>query len=307
VKLCRQIIAALLTLMLAVSVFAQDDEPLLEEFHQRGRAEARLDDAFRAMYNLEFAKADSVLEQFTGAYPSDPLGPAAQAVSVLFCIFEQHKILQAEFFSSDGGYAKRQIIVPDQAARKRFESALNRSETLAKQALGQNPSSDHSLLAMALVYGLRADYAALIEHRDFAALRFSDTGNDWAKKLLAVSPTSYDAYVATGIQKYLVSLKPAPMRWMLRLGGIQGDQDEGIRELKLAAEKGRYLAPFARILLAVTHLRRQEYQQAFALLAGLQLQFSHNPLFANERAKLQKQISAKGILQTVDQPGADGQ
>ena len=43
----------------------------------------------------------------------------------------------------------------------------------------------------------------------------------------------------------MLSLKPAPVRWLLRLGGAQTDKMEGIQKLQLTAEKGRYLRPYA--------------------------------------------------------------
>jgi hypothetical protein len=57
-------------------------------------------------------------------------------------------------------------------------------------------------------------------------------------------------------------------------------------ELKIAAERGRYLAPFARLLLAVGYLRQQKPAEAHRLLAQLQIEFPENRLFAEEAAKL---------------------
>ena len=122
---------------------------------------------------------------------------------------------------SNDSYAKRRVVMPDSDRVKQFNLALNRAETLANQSLATNAQDENALLALTLVYGLRADYAALIERHDLAALRFSEKGTELANKLLAVSPQSYDAYVATGIQKYLVVLRPAPVRWLLRVGGIK--------------------------------------------------------------------------------------
>jgi len=244
-----------------------------------------LDRAFSAMYNLEFTKADSELAQFIEQHPEDPLGPVARAASVLFSIFDQHRVLQTEFFTSDDHFNKRQRIVPDAVARQRFDTALHRAQQLATQSLARNASDESALFALTLVYGLRADYASVLDHQDLAALRFSKKGNEWARKLLATSPQFYDAYVATGIQKYLVGLKPAPVRWMLRMGGIKGDRDEGLRELELAAAKGHYLAPFARILLAIAYLRKHDQTAAIELLANLRKQFPKNPLFAEELAR----------------------
>jgi hypothetical protein len=292
-----QSVLIVLTLMAAAETFAQDEEPQLGEYLQNQMQEsahapqqylAMLDRAFHAMYDLDFRAADLELSQFSAGRPGDPLGPAAQAASVLFSIFEQHKILQSEFFSSDDHYAKRVTVIPDTSSQQQFRQLLERAEQLATRSLAHDPADENALFSLTLAYGLRADYAALVEHRDLAALRLSDTGNDWARKLLATSPHSYDAYVATGIQKYLVGLRPAPVRWMLRLGGIKGDREEGMHDLELGAEKGHYLAPFARILLAIAHLRQHQQEEAIQLLAGLRQQFPHNPLFAEEIARLRR-------------------
>jgi hypothetical protein len=285
---------------LATGIFAQNEQPQFSEcLHQATRGgelvpqrTTALDHAFQAIYDLDFDKADGNLLQFVAERPHDPLGPAAQAASALFSMFEQHRIFQSEFFASDESYNSRRALMPDEDSLGKFENALNRAEELANQSLVENGGNEDALFALTLVYGLHADYAALVERRDVAALRFSNEGTVWARRLLAVSPTFYDAYVATGIQKYLVGLRPAPIRWVLRLGGIKGDRDSGVRDLKLAACEGRYLAPFARILLAIVHLRKNERNEAIEILHGLNQQFPHNPLFVEEIARISQSETA---------------
>ena len=75
------------------------------------------------------------------------------------------------------------------------------------------------------------------------------------------------------------------MRWLLRIGGFKGDQEQGVKELTLVAERGRYLAPFARILLAFHDLRHQQRDEARKKFASLHNQFPANPLFPQEMAK----------------------
>jgi hypothetical protein len=267
--------------------------PLRSAANQKSST-AMLDEAFCAMYDLDFQSADSDLEEYVSKHSDDPLGPAAQAGSVLFSIFAEHRIVQSEFFVSDDRYKSLSPVRPNDSSVRRFESALTRAETIALKELARNTLDSNLLFSVALVYGLRADYAALIEHRDLAALRFSSKANEWAGKLLAISPDSYDALVATGIQKYLVGMRPAPVRWMLRLGGIKGDRVEGLRELELAATQGHYLAPFARILLAIAHLRKMERKEATELLSGLRQEFPNNPLFAEEIARIAEGGSTSG-------------
>ena len=62
---------------------------------------------------------------------------------------------------------------------------------------------------------------------------------------------------------------------------------EGIQRLKLTADKGYYLAPFARLLLAVAALRDKVKKTARVLLAGLATEFPHNQLYSKELARIQ--------------------
>ena len=78
----------------------------------------------------------------------------------------------------------------------------------------------------------------------------------------------------------------APVRWILRLGGVSGDKQAGISELQLTADKGHYLAPFARILLAIAYVRDKDKPRARQLLASLREEFPENPLFGREIARL---------------------
>jgi hypothetical protein len=77
------------------------------------------------------------------------------------------------------------------------------------------------------------------------------------------------------------------MRWLLRVGGAQTDKDRGIENLKLTAEKGHYLLPYARVLLAVAAMRDKNLARAKELLQGLAKQFPHNRLYVQELAHLQ--------------------
>lgn len=273
---------------------------------EQGENAARIGNAFCAMYDLDFAKAEEELAKFSAQRPEDPMGPAARAAGTLFSVLEQHQILRTQFFVSDERFTKRKEIVPDEKTRQKFDADLSQAEQLAMRIQAERRGDANALFALTLVYGLRADYAALVEHKDVQALHFSNKGNEWARKLLEISPESYDAYVATGVQKYLVGLKPAPVRWMLRIGGIKGDRDEGLQELQLAADKGYYLAPFARILLAVAYLRKKDRGKSVEILTGLNRQFPHNPLFAEEVARLKQEMGAAASSAVVGGGGSGG-
>jgi hypothetical protein len=106
--------------------------------------------------------------------------------------------------------------------------------------------------------------------------------------LLSKDPTCQDAYVAMGVEAYILGSKPMPVRWILKLAGSNTDREDGIRKVRLAANGGRYLRPFARLLLAVAALRDQDVKTATGILEDLSKQFPRNQLYAEELARLKK-------------------
>lgn len=245
-----------------------------------------LDRGFQQMYNLDFTGAHAVFGQWERSHPEDAMGPTADAAAYLFSEFHRLGILESQFFELDKRFESRPKLNPDPAVRAHFDAALAEAQKVARGRLAQNPKDEDALFAMTLVNGLQADYAALIDKRNIASLHYTKEATTWADQTLAVDPHCYDAHIAGGISKYLVGSMAAPIRWLVRLGGVSGDKQEGVKELQLVATRGHYLAPFADILLAIAYVRDHNKQRARELLAQLHGEFPGNPLFTQEIAKL---------------------
>jgi hypothetical protein len=253
-----------------------------------------LDQSYRAMYNLQFEEALKKAGDAQALAPDDPLPWMAKACALLFREFDRLHILTSEMFTSDEKFSSRRAHTWEAPLRKEFDDALGHAEVLAQQRLARDKNDAKGLFAMAIVNGLRADDAALIGKKNLAALGYTKAANGYADRLLSRAPDYYDAYVATGMGKYLIGGKPAPVRWVLRLGGLKGDQEEGLRELRKAAEHGRYLKPFATILLAFDDLRHKDRVEARKKLAWLSEQFPNNVHFPEEMAKLDHPAAETG-------------
>jgi hypothetical protein len=266
---------AITLICLVLSVAAKAQEP------------ATLDAGYRDMYNLQFDAAHNFFRTWEKTHPDDPVGPVSDAAAYLFAEFDRLHVLESELFTDDTKFQSRATLRADPDVKKAFEAKLALSEKLADTKLGRDPNDPTALFAKVMALGLRGDYAALVEKRDLAGLSYMKTGRALAEKLLALHSDYYDAYLAVGVENYLLSLKPAPMRWLLRMTGAQTDRDEGLRQLRITAEKGHYLLPYARLLLAVAALRSKDRPQAKNLLAGLAREFPANHLYARELAKLQ--------------------
>jgi hypothetical protein len=249
-------------------------------------ADSGLDLGYRNMYNLEFAQAHKSFSAWKQLHPEDPLGPASDAAAYLFAEFDRLHILQSELFVENEKFLTRENQTPDPAVKSALEGELQRGERLANGILAHAPRDANALFAKVLCVGLRADYQGLIEKRYMAALTGMKTARNLAEALVSLDSSYYDAYLAVGVENYMLSLKPTPVRWLLRLGGARTDKTEGVRKMRLTAENGHYLLPYARLLLAVAALRDQNTAQARQILEELAREFPRNQLYRNELARL---------------------
>jgi hypothetical protein len=246
-----------------------------------------LDRGFSGLYNLDFAGAQKDFAAWQQLHPDDPMGPVSEAAGLLFSEFDRLGVLEAQFYEDNDAFADRPKLTPDPALRKRFMDAIGRAETLSRARLAKDPNDRDALFAQTLASGLQADYAALIEKRNLASLHYTKQASASAQELLAVCPDCYDALLATGFSKYVIGSMSAPVRWILRMGGLPSDKRGGIADLQTTAEHGHYLAPFARILLSIAYVREKDKARALQLLTGLQREFPANTLFPREIAHLQ--------------------
>jgi hypothetical protein len=246
-----------------------------------------LDLGYRQMYNLQFSDAHHTFQSYEESHAEDAMGPTSRAAAYLFSEFERLGVLQTELFVNDALFEGRKKPEPNPTVRAAFTQEIGKSNQRADAALARLPGDRNSLLAKVMNLGLEADYLAMVEKRNMAAVSTSKKASDLAETLLRAAPDCYDAYLALGAENYLLGLKPAPVRWFLRLYGARTDKEEGIRKLGLTAEKGHYLLPYARLMLAVAALRDNDRMRARELLGDLAHEFPSNTLYRQELAKLQ--------------------
>ncbi len=245
-----------------------------------------LDQTFGLLYNYDFdgciAKADSYMR----AYPDDPMGHSARAAAYLFSEMHRLKLLGKEFMTADDKIKSKERQIPKEAARREFHTSADKAREIALAKLAQNPADAHSLLAMTIVAGLERDNAALVEKRLRASLDFAKESQQYAKRLIAADPEAYDAYFTFGFSEYLIGSLPFFARWFMKMDGVQGDKAKGLQELETAADKGRFLKPFARMMLAMFYTREKRPQDTRRHLEALAVSHPGNPAVKAELAKM---------------------
>jgi hypothetical protein len=240
------------------------------------------------MYDLKFDEAHRVFAVWKQSYPDDALGPASNAAAYLFSELARLGALESELFVDDSRFKGRAKLRPDPAKKALFVQEIARAVRLADAALQKSGADPNALFAKALTFGLRADNAGLIEKQSFAALGYTKEGRVLAERLMQADPRSSDAYLGPGVENYLLSLKPAPLRVLLRMTGANVDREKGLEELRETAAHGHYLEPFAKLLLAVAALRDNNPARAREILGELHRRFPDNELYTREIDRIDK-------------------
>ncbi len=182
---------------------------------------ASLQTGYGQMYNLQFSQAHQTFKAYERECPDDPMGTVSDAAAYLFSEFNRLGVLESQFLTNDNEVLDSRRLKEDPEATRGFEKALSRTDTLVNKALQKNSDDPNALIAKTIRLGLHSDYLALIQKRDFAALKEIKEGRETAQALLARHPDYQDANIAMGVENYLLSLKAAPLRWILRATGSQ--------------------------------------------------------------------------------------
>ncbi len=245
-----------------------------------------LDLGYYDMYDVNFQAAHQVFDQILAKQPGNSLAAVSDASAYLFDEFNRLHIIDVELFADQSKFDSRGSRTPDPAIRQAFNDRTDLADRLADVQLQKNPQDAQALYVKTLAEGLRSDYALMIDGKDLTALRETKVASSFSHQALAVDPKMYDAYLASGVENYMLSLKPAPMRWLMNLTGAQTSREEGIRLLKITASEGHYLAPFAKMMLAVAAIRDGNPQQARQILLALEQQFPGNSLYERQLARI---------------------
>jgi hypothetical protein len=133
---------------------------------------------------------------------------------------------------------------------------------------------------------MQADYETILEKHPMKGLGLIKEAARHAKRLLRLRPDAADAWLALGAANYIVGSLPKHKRFVLWFGRIHGSKQLGMQQLRVAAAKGRYLRPFAKIFLALAAIRERQEDVARKQLSDLAAEFPANPRFAAELARL---------------------
>jgi len=140
---------------------------------------------------------------------------------------------------------------------------------------------------------LAAAYTPLVQlrvlrHERMSAARAGSKIKDALEQALALDPGLTDAHLGIGLYRYYAAVAPLYtklLRWLLLLPG--GDRADGLKEIRLARDRGALLAGEADYQLALIDLWYEEQPRtALALFESLDARYPENPVFLEHIARV---------------------
>jgi hypothetical protein len=240
---------------------------------------------FDLLYQQRFAEARKAFAGWEARNPEEPFGEVAVAASYLFEELYLQGVLTSNFFLDQKKFLHGIDGKPDSERMRHFREALAQAQKLARDRQKTSPNDGEALFALTLAAGMESDALSILEKKHLEGLKRMKEANKYAKELLAQHPDATDAYIAPGIANYIIGSQSAGTRFALWFGGIRGDKELGMEQVARTVENGRYLRPFAKIILALAARREKQDALAQRLFHELSEQYPDNELFASEYAK----------------------
>jgi len=244
-----------------------------------------LNAGFDLLYRQKFAEAREAFANWEARNPEQPFGQVAIAAGYLFEELSHQGVLTSDFFLNEKKFLHGIEGSPDRERMSHFHDAIAHACELASERQKTNPKDREALLALTLAAGMESDAESILQKRHLAGLKSMKKANEYAKELLAQNPDATDAYIATGIANYVIGSQSGGTRFTLWFGGIHGDKKLGMEQVARTVENGRYLRPFAKIILALAARREKQNALAQRLFRELNEQYPDNEQFASEYAK----------------------
>src|SRR3990172_1844076 len=209
-------------------------------------------------YNLHFDAATAIFDQLIHLEPDNPHGYLLQSVNL---------------------YYRYQLEENPEELGKQFQRIVSAAIDRAEKRLHDKSRS----LDMLFYLGTANIYLAAYHGWESNWLRayiYGKEGIDYLKKLVAVDPNYYDAYLGLGLYHYYTGVIPNFARPVTFILGIEADKMKGLAELELAGENGTYSRAEALLFLGSIYLYlEKDYNKSLACLENLNRLYPENASF----------------------------
>jgi len=253
-------------------------------------------------YNLEF---DQALEDFQKASAQDPNDLNAHnhiAQTIMFRLMHRAGALESELVTGTNPFLRRAKMEPTAEEHRRFFQEIDFVLGAARQRLAKNPNDTAALYAQGVAFGFRANYNFLVRKAYLDSLRDATNGRKALDRVAALDPSNVDARLGQGAHEYVIGSLSLAFRIVGFLAGFHGDRENGIRIIRMVAQKGRLNRLDAELMLAAIYRRERRPKDAIPLLNDMIRRFPRNYLLRFELSQMYADsIDKDSALRVLDE------
>ncbi len=194
--------------------------------------------AIEALYNLNFEEAELRANEVINLAPQDPRGYFFRAMTYYYRLF----------YSRTSRLPQQEI----DAELQKFLGYSQQTILLCERFVAQNPQDSKALFYLGGLYGYRGIALGMSGKMSnmLTAAREAKKGVDLLKQAVALDPANADAQMGLGLFNYLISQAPSAVQTVIKLAGLSGNKNDGLRQLEYAATNGVYARAEAQSWLA---------------------------------------------------------
>ena len=233
--------------------------------------------AVQGMSKLMDGDFDAAAEAFRRIQKSDPDSP-------LGYLFEADEnwwkiyLTEGDLVDPDVFEARTEAVTPYDSD---FARAIDLAITKAEARIKAHQDEAFNYFCEGLAYGLRSQLEALRDHA-LATARAGKRLRNLSLTALKLDPNLNDAWFGVGLYNYFVDTLPTyvkMLRFLILLPG--GNRVEGLRQMRVAMDKGQLVPAEAKFHLAKNYCRAfdRQYAASLELFRQMQQQYPHNPLW----------------------------
>jgi tetratricopeptide (TPR) repeat protein len=275
--------------------------------------DAQMSKGFEHFYNLEYDQAISEFRALIAKQPDNPNYHNHLAQAILYREMFRAGALESELVSGTNPFIRRDKVNTSPEAAAQFDQEIATSMSLSQAVIAKNANDVPALYSLGVAHGLRANYNFLVRKAWMDSLKDATAARKAHNRVIELDPNYVDARLVQGVHDYVVGSLPWHWKMLGFIAGYRGDREEGMKTLRVVAEKGNLNQYDAQVLLAAIYRREKRPKEALPLLNGLTARFPRNYLFRLETVQMYSDagdksnaLAALDKIEQMKRSGAQG-
>jgi len=245
-------------------------------------------EGFDAVYGLDYKTARERFLQMTRIAPDHPAGYVYLANNVWLEILYQSRRLNTSVYTGGSFYSQEKDAEDkfDPKRDREFNDFIRQALAATKARLAKNPKDVEAIYYNASALGIRAAYATSVKRSFARSIADANDSVQLHRQVIKLDPDWVDAYLSIGLYEYVIDSLPFGWRVLARFAGLKGSKAKGIEHLEIVAQKGKYTADDARVVLLGLYSKENQLDRALETISYLVKKYPRNYIFGIERASM---------------------